>query len=296
MQTFGLFPGQSATQLTRYTLPDPTATSATLLARTIAVAANSVQLPAAHNRLRTQRSVPGGIVCAALTEPKGQLPAGQLILGPSQHVLCEQVLMAKSDYCVLPAGIKVETALSIFAPGVDAVRALLDYAQVHPGQRLAIIDDWPLRSNLCAALAQYFGVTDVQQFTTLTARTQLPKQNNYFHAVINFTSEVQIDQLALAALHPAGIIASRNAFAPDLSSKLALFVHMGARSKLNLEAAAMPLWALLTETQFTLPEIQLYPFTTPGVRTACSLSRVTSPVPILSMRAATGVLTVTIKN
>jgi hypothetical protein len=294
MQTFGLFPGQSAAQLTRYTLPDPTATSATLLARTIAVAANSVQLPAAHNGLRTQRSVPGGIVCAAL-EPNSQLPAGQLILGPSQHVLCEKVLMAKSDYCMLPAGIKAETALSIFAAGVDAVRALLDYAQVHPGQRLAIIDDWPLRAELCGALAEYFGV-EFQQFTTLTARSQLAKQNNYFHAVINFTSEVQIDQLALAALHPAGIIASRNAFAPDLSSKLALFVHMGARSKLNLEAAAMPLWALLTETQFKLPEIQLYPFTTPGVRTACSLSRVTSPVPILSMRAAASDSTVTIQN
>jgi hypothetical protein len=296
MQAFGLFPGETSAQLTRYTAPNSIAATNTVVARTVAVAASSVQLPDAHAGLNSQRSIPGGLVCAALTASSGELQAGRLVLGWTQHALCEQVLLEASELCPLPSGITPEAALSIMAPGNAAVRALLDFAQVHPGQRLAIIDDWPLRAQLCVQLAHYFGIEDVQQYTTLTVRTQLPAHPDTYHAIINFTTEVQVDQLALTALHPAGIIASQNAFAPDFKHKLALFVHMGARSKLNLNAAAMPLWTMIEDGQLTLPQTQLYAFTTPDVQAACALSRSTVPVPILSIKAPAVQPTVTLQN
>lgn len=296
MQAFGLYPGEASAQLTRYTAPNPVAASGELVARTVAVAAGSVQLPDAQTGLSSQRSIPSGLVCAALTSSTGELRAGQLVLGWTQHALCEQVLLPEDDLCPLPAGITPELALSIMEPGVAAVRALLDFAQVHPGQRLAIIDDWPLRSQLCAELAHYFGVTDVREYTALTARAELPAHPNSYHAIINFTTEVQIDRLALSALHPAGIIASQNAFAPDFDHKLALFVHMGARAKLNLNAAAMPLWTMIADGRLTLPQTQLYAFTTPGVRAACATAKTATPVPILSVKAPTVQATVTLQN
>jgi hypothetical protein len=296
MQAFGLFPGEAVSQLTRYTAPNPAAAAGNVVAKTVAVAASSVQLPDAHAGLRTQRSIPGGLVCAALTTSAGELQAGQLVLGWTQHALCEQVLLPQSDLCPLPAGIAPEMALSIMAPGVAAVRALLDFAQVHPGQRLAIIDDWPLRAQLCVQLAHYFGIEDIQQYTTLTARAQLPAHPDAYHAIINFTTEVQVDQLALIALHPAGILASQNAFAPDFKHKLALFVHMGASSKLNLNAAAMPLWTMIEDGQLTRPQTQLYAFTTPDVQAACVCSRSAVPVPILSIKTPAVHSAVTLQN
>lgn len=283
MQAFGLFPGQSPQELTRFIAPDPTVFPGEILGRTVAVHVNPAQLTAVQPALPGQRLIPAGVVCAALTSHVGALRAGQLVIAPTRHSLCEQVVMTRDAICALPDDVAPEEALAIAVPGIAVVRAFLDFAQVHAGQTVAVIDDDPVRRTLTPQIARYFGVHHLLTVTTATAATAFRTRQDAFHAIINFTGNAALDQLALGALYYAGILASAATLAPSFGRKVALFVHMGARSQLNEAAAAMPLWSMLTAGMLELPSIQVLPLTTPGVRRAYSAQNPETTVTVLSI-------------
>lgn len=268
MLAFGLYQGQSAAQLTAITPAVPRLTAHLVPVRAAAIAVDAAALQPRLQQLPGRPFVPAASVAGYLTADYGEWRAGQLVMGSARHGLQTTAWIDAASLVPLDADTNPERAVSLLIPGVAAVTALLEGAAVHPGQRLYVTDDWPLRMQITTAITTIFGLA----VTDFGIPGQYAPTPNGYHAAIDFSATPAATAACVQAVMTGGTLATR-ALTPYLAGKVLRLNHLTARPKLTAAEAIAPVLAALTDGQLQLPAPLTMPFDAESIRRAYTLAQ-----------------------